>query len=209
MPETIRSTRRLLAPVLAAAALLLSACGGGSEASTAQLSAQVVDPPFDVSSTPLTDTEGEPFSLTDDTDARLTLVFFGYTRCPDICPAVLTNLASAMTRLDEADREQVEVVFVTSDPARDDAKTVRSYLDRIDPDFIGLTGDIDDIEEVGESIAIGVTDGTRLPSGGYDPNTHSTQVVAIDGGDDAPLYWGQETSSAQFAADIHALLERG
>ncbi len=173
-----------------------------------ELSAQVVEPPFEVASTPLTDTDGEPFSLTEDTDARLTLVFFGYTRCPDICPAVLTNLASAMTRLDEADREQLDVVFVTSDPRRDDAETMRSYLDRIDPDFIGLTGDIDDIVEVGDSIAIGVTDGTKLPSGGFDPNTHSTQVVAIDSSDSAPLYWSQETSSAQFADDIHTLLAR-
>ena len=59
------------------------------------------------------------------------MVFFGYTNCPDICRAVMANLASALTRLDEADRDDVEVVFVTTDPARDTAPVLRSYLDAL------------------------------------------------------------------------------
>ncbi|WP_205474594.1 SCO family protein [Nocardioides sp. SYSU D00038] len=181
----------------------LAACGG--EDDPTRLVGQVVDPPFEVDPTALTDTDGEPFSLVDDTDARLTLVFFGYTRCPDICQTVMGTMATALQRLDDADREQVEVVFVTTDPPRDDAETVRRWLDRFDPSFVGLTGDLDDIEAVATSVAVGM--GEKLPSGGYDSTTHTTQVTGVDTAGEAPIYWSQATSSAQLAADIHALLQ--
>jgi protein SCO1/2 len=159
-----------------------------------------------VPATTLTDTEGKPFSLTEDTDKRLTLVFFGYTHCPDICQVVMSTLASALTRLDEQDRDRVDVVFVTTDPARDDPQTLRTYLDRFDPSFIGLTGDLDTIVDIGKPLAVAVEQGQRLPSGGYEV-THSTQVTAIDEQDRVPILWTQGTSSAAFADDIHRLLE--
>ena len=201
MPE--RGWRRAaLVPVLLAA---LTGCGGDADGAT-RLHGTVLEQPHAVSSAPLTDTAGRPFSLTGDTDRRLTLVFFGYTRCPDICQLVMGSLASAMRQLDERDREDVEVVFVTTDPARDTPRVLRDYLDRFDPSFVGLTGDIDTIAAVGRSVAVGVTAGSRLPSGGYDLSTHSTQVTAVDSEDQAPVYWDQNTSSAQFAQDVHTLL---
>ena len=196
-------TRRALAVVLLPAALLLTACGGGDDA---PLTGAVLDQPYVVPATPLTDTEGASYSLAGDTDKRLTLVFFGYTHCPDICQVVLSTLASAMTRLDEADHEQVDVVFVTTDPERDTGKVLRNYLDRFDPTFIGLTGPIDSIIDVGKGMAVAVEQGHKLPSGGYDV-THGTSVLAIDGGDEVPILWTQGTSATQFASDEHQLLE--
>jgi protein SCO1/2 len=184
--------------------LALSACSGSASKDTAALHGSPVDPPFTVSSQELVDTDGEPYSLTTDTDKRLTLVFFGYSNCPDICGTVLGNLASALTRLDEEDRQQVEVVFVTTDPARDTGEVVRGYLDRYDPAFIGVTGELDDIEAVAASVAVGM--GEELPSGGYEVDAHSTQVTGIDIGDQAPIFWPQTTSPSEFADDIHALL---
>jgi protein SCO1/2 len=196
-------TRRAIAVVLLPAALLLTACGGGDDA---PLSGAVLDQPYVVPATPLTDTDGGSYSLTDDTDKRLTLVFFGYTHCPDVCQVVLSTLASAMTRLDEADHEQVDVVFVTTDPQRDTEKVLRNYLDRFDPTFIGLTGPLDSIIDVGRAMAVAVDQGHKLPSGGYDV-THGTSVLAIDGGDEVPILWTQGTSATQFASDVHQLLE--
>jgi protein SCO1/2 len=134
-------------------------------------------------------------------------VFFGYTNCPDICGTVMGNLASAMTRLDSSDRDQVEVVFVTTDPERDTAEVLRRYLDHYDKSFVGVTDDpskIDDIAAVARSVAVGM--GDKLPTGGYDVDAHTTQVTGIDSDDQAPIYWSQSTSSAQFAQDIHTLL---
>jgi protein SCO1 len=196
-------SRRAWAAVLLPAALLLTACGGGDDA---PLAGAVLDQPYVVPATALTDTDGESYSLADDTDKRLTLVFFGYTHCPDICQVVLSTLASAMTRLDEADHEQVDVVFVTTDPERDTEKVLRNYLDRFDPTFIGLTGPLDSIIDVGKDLAVAVEHGDKLPSGGYDV-THGTSVLAIDGGDEVPILWTQGTSATQFASDVHQLLE--
>ena len=191
---------RLLS-VLLPVALLLSGCGGDEE-----LTGAVLSEPYVVPATPLTDTDGAPYSLSDSTDKRLTLVFFGYTSCPDICQVVMQTLASAMTRLDEADREQVDVVFVTTDPARDDEAALRAYLDRFDPTFVGLTGRLPTIIDVGKALAIAVEHGEKLPSGGYDV-THGTSVLGIDRKDEVPIVWTQGTSATEFASDVHQLLD--
>jgi protein SCO1/2 len=181
---------------------LLAACGGGDE----ELTGAVLDEPYVVPATPLTDTEGAPYSLSDSTDKRLTLVFFGYTNCPDICQVVMQTLASAMTRLDAADREQVDVVFVTTDPARDDEAALRTYLERFDPAFIGLTGPLQTIIDIGKDLAVAIEHGEKLPSGGYDV-THGTAVLGIDSDDEVPIVWTQGTSATQFADDVHQLLD--
>jgi protein SCO1/2 len=185
-----------MAGLVALVFLLVSAC---SDEPDEKFYGKVLDNPYQVPETTLTDTEGKPFSLAGDTDKRLTLVFFGFTNCPDICHTVMGALASAMTRLDDADREEVDVVFVTTDPARDTQQVLRDYLDHLDPSFIGLTGELDTIVEVGEALAIGVDT--------QDPGGHTTTTMAIDSGDESPVYWGEETSAAQYASDIHSLLE--
>jgi len=187
--------RRTIAALLAL--LVLSACS--SDPDDLKFHGKVLDHPYQVPDTALTDTDGQPFSLAADTDKRLTLVFFGYTNCPDICQTVMGAIATAMLRLDEADRDQVDVVFVTTDPARDTEQVLRDYLDNLDPSFIGLTGDLDTIVEVGKALAIGVDT--------VDPGGHTTTTMAIDSDDESPVYWGAETSSAEFASDIHSLLE--
>ena len=153
----------------------------------------------------LESTQGGTVSLADP-DARLTLVFFGYTHCPDVCPLVMSSIATALTRLDEADREQVRLVFVTTDPARDDAETLRRYLRGYDPTAVGLTGDLEDVEALGESVGIFVADAEELASGGYDLGSHGSQVLAVDAEGQAPVFWRQDVSSADLAADIHLLL---
>ena len=118
---------------------MLAGCGDDAVGRGPSFHGAVLDEPYVVPQTTLTDTDGERYSLAADTDRPLTLVFFGYTHCPDICQVVMSSLASAMTRLDEQDRERVDVVFVTTDPARDDAadaahlpRPVRPLLHRAD-----------------------------------------------------------------------------
>ncbi|HEY0642448.1 MAG TPA: SCO family protein [Nocardioides sp.] len=141
---------------------LVAACGGG--ATSTDFTGTRLDPdPFEVSSTPLVDTRGAAYSLTEDTDKPLTLVFFGYTNCPDICGQVMATHAGPLARLDDAQKDDLDVVFVTTDPARDDEATVEKYVSAFDPSNIGLTGALADIVEVGESLAVGID--SRVTSG--------------------------------------------
>jgi len=204
VPDLWSRRSRGAAVALVLLVLTLTACGG-SDASEDEFHGTKLDPPFEVSSTPLTDTEGQAFSLTKDTDKDLTLVFFGYINCPDICQVVMSNLSSAMTRLDQADRERVDVVYVTTDPNRDTEEAIAAYLPHFDPDFIGLTGDIDTITAVAKPLGVGITNGEKLPSGGYDI-THGTTITGIDADDEGTVYWDGNASSADLAADIHTLL---
>lgn len=193
--------------VLAALLLLVALAGCGDDGGSDDFAGTTLDTPLQVPDLELTDTDEQPYSLAADTDKRLTLVFFGYSECPDICQTVMASLAGAMNRLSDEEREEVDVVFVTTDPKNDTPSALRRYLDTYDPAFIGLTGDIETIIEVGEPLAIYVSDGEELPGGGYDLGGHSTQITGIDSADEAPVYWSQFTSQAEFASDIRTLLE--
>jgi protein SCO1/2 len=163
--------------------------------------------PYRVPDVTLTDTEGDRYSLTGDSTKPLTLVFFGYTHCPDICQLVMADIASAMTRLDRADRSRVGMLFVTSDPARDTPAALRRYLDRFDPRFEGLTGPMHRIVEAGNAFGVQMVRGRKLPSGGYEV-THGTQIVGMRPDGTAPVVWAERPSAAQLASDITKLLHQ-
>ena len=119
--------------------LLASACTTGSSPKEGEFTGTRLETPYEPADIALTDTTGEDYSLVADTDKPLTLVFFGYTKCPDFCPLVMNNIAAAMNRLDDADSSAVDMVFVTTDPTTDTTGVLRTYLDRYNDSFIGLT----------------------------------------------------------------------
>ena len=88
----------------------------------------------------LPDTSGEPFHLAQRPAGEVTVLFFGYTHCPDVCPTTMADLAAARRSLPADVRERVQVVFVSEDPARDTPAALRDWLDRFDRDFAGLIG---------------------------------------------------------------------
>ena len=166
----------------------------------------VLPTPYDVPSVRLQDTAGAPYSLATDARTPLTMVFFGYTHCPDICQMVMADLASARVRLDPDRRAKVDVVFVTTDPARDTRAVLRDYLDRFDPRFEGLTGSLPAVVRAGKRFDILVEKGHKLPSGGYDVQ-HGTQVVGVLPDGSAPYVWTEGTSAADFADDMTKILD--
>jgi protein SCO1/2 len=178
---------------------------GCSKSSADTFSGAVLREPYHVPGTELTDTAGRPYSLADSTDKRLTLVFFGYTHCPDECPTTMATLASAVQRLDQADRRNVQVAFVTTDPARDTGPVIRHWLDHFSSSFVGVTGPLQRIKKVAIEVGVPVEKGRRLPSGGYDV-THGIQVLGVDPKNTVPVVWTHGTSAPELADDIHQLL---
>jgi protein SCO1/2 len=91
----------------------------------------------------LTDVAGEPYDLAEATDGKVSLVYFGYTNCPDICPIHLSQLKDVLSR--PGMPANIEVVFVTVDPDRDTAEVLAAYLEQFDADFVGLTGTVEEV----------------------------------------------------------------
>ncbi|MFL6156653.1 MAG: SCO family protein [Marmoricola sp.] len=193
----------------ALAAVLLVAAGCGASEKKVDLSATVVSPPFTVAPGTLTTDAGKPYQLGKDTTAPLTLVFFGYTHCPDICPAVLSSITSGLRKLSSADQKKVQVLFITSDPRRDTGPVLHEYLSRFDPRFVGLTGSLKTVAAIGKSVGIFVDQGDPLAGGGYDPNSHSSYVIGLDRTHTAPVFWSGDTAPSEFARDFRFLLTHG
>ena len=110
-----------------------------------------------------TDTEGETVQAADLATAPVTLVFFGYTHCPDICNVVLATIASALRGAEPEVRDDVRLLFVTTDPARDTPDVVRAYLDRFDPAYEGLVAPAGTVEQAAKALYISLREAGRLP----------------------------------------------
>ncbi|SCK21753.1 protein SCO1/2 [Streptomyces sp. WMMB 714] len=195
----MRKTRTLSAVALAAtAALALSACGGDSGASgkgagddgTAVASAEprkkggtVLDQPFEKPDLTLTDTKGEEYDLIDETKGKPVLLYFGYTHCPDVCPLTMSNIAVARSKLTAEEKKKLKVVFVTSDPERDNPKELGSWLRGQDPSFVGLTGDFDTIQAGARTAGISIEPAYKKKNGDV-VSTHGAQLLAFSPKDD-------------------------
>ncbi|BCM68146.1 SCO family protein [Streptomyces tricolor] len=205
------------AALLAAAALTLSACGkeddagspiavvsGGSDASKV---ATVLDQPFDKPGLVLTDTRGKKYDLRKETKGHPTLVYFGYTHCPDVCPTTMSNLAVAMKALPKDQQDDLRVVFVTTDPGRDTPAELGKWLKGIDSRFIGLTGDFAKIQAGARSVGIAV-EPTKKDKKGKLVSMHGTQVIAFSPKTDAGYVLYSESATVDdYTRDLPKLVE--
>jgi len=139
------SRARIVVAVLVGSAL--AGCGGRqSGASAAQESASlhggVLRPANVEPALTLTDTEGAAYDIEGQNQGKVTLVYFGYTHCPDVCPTTMADIAQALRESSAAVRAKVTVIFVTVDPHRDSLPVLRHWLDGFNPAFVGLRGSL-------------------------------------------------------------------
>ncbi|WP_225824172.1 SCO family protein [Streptomyces naphthomycinicus] len=205
------------AVLLAAATLTLSACGNGDDSgspvavvsggSDASKVATVLDQPFDKPELVLTDTHGKKYDLRKETKGHPTLVYFGYTHCPDICPTTMSNVAVAKKALPKAEQDDLRVVFVTTDPGRDTPAELGKWLKGIDPAFIGLTGDFAKIQAGARSLGISVEPTTKDKNGKL-VSVHGTQVIAFSPKTDAGYVLYSEAATVDdYTKDLPKLVE--
>jgi len=138
--------------------------------------------PYELQDFTLLDTNGEPFDFRAETGGSLSLLFFGYTNCPDICPVQMAILDEALTDLAYSERRQIQVVFVTTDPERDTSERLRAWLDGFDPSFVGLTGDLERVNEIQGSLNLppSVIEAPSAAGSSYTVG-HGTPILAITG----------------------------
>ncbi|MDX3215059.1 SCO family protein [Streptomyces sp. ME02-6991-2B] len=216
MRTTLRAAAS--AAAVAALALTLAACGGSNGAADASGAAPVVsldatpkaatvlDTPFEKPDMVLTDTHGKTYDFAERTKGRPTLLFFGYTHCPDVCPTTMSDIAIAKSKLPAAEQEELAVVFVTTDPERDTPQRLGEWLKAQDPSFVGLTGDFSTIQAGARSLGVDVEAPVKEKDGSVTV-THGAQVIAYSPKDDkAHALYMSGTTSEEFAADLPKII---
>jgi protein SCO1/2 len=211
-----------LAALFLAAGVVLSGCGGSSDAvatattghgHAAHGSVATVEgskdtyagldlaEPYRRPSFTLTDTSGAPFDFKAQTAGRPTLLFFGYTNCPDVCPTTMADIAVALRGLPPAVVDQLQVVFVTTDPAADTPDVLGDYLRRFDADlpvrFVGLTGDQPTIDQA--QLSAGV------PLAEENGRLHSSMLLLYGADDEAHVAFVAGNTAKDIATDLRTV----
>ena len=194
-------TRRFLLALAAAGALALAGCERAA-------------PPHRFNAIDLTgasyaqgfnlpDFNGKPRTLAD-FKGKVTVVFFGYTQCPDACPTTMAELSGILKTLGP-DASRVQVVFITVDPSRDTAALLKNYVTNFRPDFLALRGDEAQTQQVIRDFKVLVE---KVPGKTADSYTidHTAGTYIFDPMGRIRLFASQSLDPAMLTADIQALL---
>jgi protein SCO1/2 len=205
---------RAAATTIAAALALASITACGSDAAAERpgndqgYRGVVLETPLAKPDFVLTDTKGEPFDFRKETDGSLTLLFFGYTNCPDVCPVHLGNIHTVLEQMPYDVRSRTKVVFVTTDPERDTPEKLRAFLDNFDKSYIGLRGTLAEVNRIQGELHLppAVASAPHGDKGSYDVG-HAAQVIAFSPADNmAHLVYPFGTRQQDWADDLPKLM---
>ena len=147
--------------------------------------------------------DGTTIRMTD-FEGKVVVVYFGYTFCPDVCPATLSKLADAVEILgDEA--EDVQVMMVSVDPARDTPELLAEYVSYFHPDFLGITGDAATVNRIATLYGVFYQKSDGTEASGYTID-HTSTVILVDREGYLKLVLPFEGTAEQIAADIDYFL---
>jgi len=152
--------------------------------------------------------DGEAFTR-DDLEGQWSLLFFGFTNCPDICPDTLSLLASVMEDLKLMGAKTLpQVVFVSVDPQRDRGDTLGDYVSWFNEDFVGVTGEDDALEALTSRLGIHYSQAPAPDTDDEDFYTvnHSASVMIVDPQARLLGLFGPPLTSQDVAADLFSLM---
>lgn len=188
------------------ALILFAAMAPALSAASASYRGGLVTPPLPKPRFVLTDTSGAAFDFWDRTQGLVTLLFFGYTNCPDQCPMHMANLAVAMKKLPPVITDKVKLVFVTTDPERDTPMVLRKWLDHFNRNFVGLTGSEAALALVQRAAGVPIAQKTGASNGNYGVN-HANFVVAYTKDNLAHVIYPGGVSKDDWVHDLPLLIQ--
>jgi len=148
---------------------LVVALGSACSALQPRFKSEAVQPLTQAPEIIATDQDGNQFQLSG-LQGQVVLVFFGFTNCVDECPATLAHIKLALGQLGTA-ADQPRVVMVSTDPIRDGQHALHDFLMKFDPAYLGITGQLEDMQQIWQSYDVVVLDGGE---------THSSYIYVID-----------------------------
>ena len=110
----------------------------------------------------------------------LTAIFFGFTNCPDVCPMTLTNIDQVLEKLDDNEKRKIKIFFISIDPEQDSPEIIKDYLERLDNEFFGITGDPEKIYVLSKSWGV-LSEKIFNKDGTYLIN-HSSSILLLSKG---------------------------
>ncbi|HVO31478.1 MAG TPA: SCO family protein [bacterium] len=147
---------------------------------------------------------GAPYDFRRETDGYATIVYFGYTNCPDVCPLHMANIAHALQGVSPEERARLRVIFVTVDPARDSAPVLRAWLAHFDTTFVGLTGTLAQVNAAEK--AFGIPEAKRESEAAAYTMGHSAMVFGFTADDSLRVVWPFGTKPEDWAKAIPELI---
>jgi protein SCO1/2 len=200
-----------LAGALAATLTAVGGCGSSNtpaaspvkvigDSATSGLHGDELATPLHAPDVALTDTSGKPFNLATATTSPLTLVFFGYTHCPDDCPTTMADVAAGLHKLPPAQQKQIKVVFITTDPWRDTSQRLRQWLNNFDHAFIGLTGQYAKIQSAARSLGVDA-EKPKTMTGNYEV-THGNNLLVFRPDHQARVVYVAGVSNTHLSDDL-------
>ncbi len=147
--------------------------------------------------------DGSLYDVARETDGKVTLLYFGYTHCPDVCPLQLMNLAQALRSLGPDTTEQLRVLFITLDPARDTGTALTNWLRGFHPAFVPLTAEPDRVAAELARLRLTPPSAATVPV--IDP-THAAAVVAFARDGLGHFLYPESVNPAAWAYDLRKLL---
>jgi protein SCO1 len=178
--------------------LAMAACGRATQADTTDIAG--VMPPLAFSMVRAND----GITVTDTSyRGKITLLYFGYTHCPDECPTTLANLAVALKRLG-SDANNVRVLFVTVDPARDSLPALKKYVSAFAPQTDGLRGTANAVAALAQRYRVIYALTPAAPGRDYEV-MHSGSLFAFDKSGDARWVTMSTQDPAALAARIRSI----
>ena len=154
----------------------------------------------------LPDADGKRRTLAD-FKGKVTLVFFGYTQCPDVCPTTMLELAEVKKTLG-ADGARVQGVFVTVDPERDTSEVLKAYVGAFSPDFVGLRGTAEETKAVAKHFKVFYAKVPGKTEGSYTMD-HTAGSYVFDAQGKVRLFTRYGTGAEALAHDLKLLLAQG
>ncbi|HSM16138.1 MAG TPA: SCO family protein [Gemmatimonadales bacterium] len=154
----------------------------------------------------LTATDGTPYHFVEETEGFVTLLFFGYTNCPDVCPVHMANVAAVLDRLPFEASSAIKVVFVTTDPERDTPEHIREWLDQFDPSFVGLTGTPGELVELQRAYRLAPAIREDIDESRY-LVSHAAHVLAFTRDDSAHVVFPFGTRQSDWMRELPKLVE--
>lgn len=192
---------RAVAWVALALTIVLGACGHTDlQWNSKEIAGLVPDLRFN-----LTAETGKPVDATA-FQGDVTLLYFGFTSCPDVCPVTLNLLSQAIDQLPAAKRDGLKVLFVSVDPKRDTPERLAAYTEHFGPEFVGLTGPQETLREMTKTYRVTYGYGDPDAQGNYNVS-HSSAVFAFDRQGKARLLIRSDQNKAGIAADLRQLLD--